>query len=182
MFKTKNQIIGIFLGSVIFLASSCSPVRVIHTDQLPDFSLQNYNTFDYYQVEASEDYPDFDTRVGWIQEELKTQLEARGVKHSGDDPDLLINIGIAVVEKTQTRDTDIRTDAHGYFSNQNYTWQSETVEAGKYLEGTVIVHFVDPDEKILLCEGVGQSIILDSEKASKKNIKTGIKKLLSDID
>jgi len=182
MFTTKNQVIGIFLGSFIFLVSACSPVRVIHTEQLPDFSLRNYKTFNYYQVEAAEDFPDYNARIGWIKEELKNQLEAEGLKQSDDDPDLLVNIGIAIIEKTQTRDTDVRTDAMRYMGGQNYSWQSETVEVGNYLEGTVIVHFVDPDEKVLLCEGVGQSIILDSEEASKKNIKTGITKLLAAID
>ena len=183
MFMKKQQIITILLGSFVFLNFGCSAVKIIHTDQVPGFSLSSYESFDFYElaVDAPES-PDFNKRVEWLEEELTNQFEMKGLKQSDDNPDLLINIGIVLVEKIQTRETDIRTDAPKYIGHMNYSWQSETVEVGTYHKGTVVVHFVDSEDKTLVWEGIAESVIVENEEKSRKNIATGAKQMFRGIN
>ena len=182
--KKRVRILNFLLPGIfgLLLITACSPVSILHTEALPDFSLSKYSSFDFYEFEVEGEVgPEFNERVDWIREEIVAQLEEKGVKQSKQKPDLLINIGMAFVEKVQTRETDFRTDAPRYAGSLNYTWQSETVAVGTYNEGTVVVHFVDSESQILLWEGIAQSVAVKSEKASKKNIANGVSKLLADL-
>jgi len=53
----------------------------------------------------------------------------------------------------------------------NYSWESETVEVGTYHKGTIVVHFVDSDDKTLVWEGIAESVIVEKDtKSCKPNI------------
>jgi hypothetical protein len=177
-----KQIYSIFLGSLVFLVSGCSSVRIVQTEAAPEFNLSEYETFGFFQVESDADtIPDFIRRVDLVKESVAEELELKGLKQTDDQPDLMINIGIAVVEKMQTRETDIRSDAPRYAGHMNYGWESETVEVGKYNVSTVVLHLVDADDKVLLWEGIAQGVMLEKDKQAKKNIESGAKRLLKDL-
>lgn len=166
----------------LLLISGCSPVKILETQKIGEFTLANYSTFDFYQMDVDGNTgPEFSERVHWIMDEVTAQMEERGVKQSDQEPELLINIGLAFVEKVQTRETDFRTDAPRYVGSLNYSWQSETVAVGTYEEGTMVVHFVDSEDLILLWEGIAQSVLLKGDKAAQKNIATGVSKLMADL-
>jgi hypothetical protein len=68
--------------------------------------------------------------------------------------------------QVQTRQTDFRTDgAPRYVGQRNYSWKSETVELGRYREGTVSVHIVDAARRELLWKGAVQGVIPDKNSA-----------------
>jgi len=166
----------------LMFITGCSPVKILQTQEVSDFTLSSYSTFDFYEMNIDgKTGPEFGERVNWIMDELTAQMEERGVKQSDQSPDLLINIGLAFVEKVQTRETDFRTDAPRYVGSLNYSWQSETVAVGTYEEGTMVVHFVDSDNKVLLWEGIAQSVLVKGDKAAQKNIATGVSKLMADL-
>ena len=183
MTNRSFQFVSILLGTIVLFIFGCSTVRIISTEGAPGFSLSNYQSFDFFRVDAGTDpMPEFNQRIEWIKEELKNQLESRGVMQSSTDPDLEVNIGIAVVDKMQTRDTDIRSDAMRYMGGQNYRWESQEVEVGAYQEGTVVIHFVDAEDDILVWEGIAQSVVVEKEKNSKKNIAAGMKQLFKNVE
>lgn len=179
----RIKIKSILLTGIIIFIVGCSTIKIIHTEKGPEFSITDYKTYDFFEVNInSDDFPEFNKRVDWIKEELIKQLEIKGVKQSTNNPDLLINIGIVVEEKIQTRETDFRTDAPRYMGTRNYSWQSEEVEVGRYHEGTVSLHFVDPANNNLVWRGVAQGVIVKKDEASKKNIAMGAEKLFDKID
>jgi hypothetical protein len=77
-----------------------------------------------------------------------------------------VNIGIQVESKTQTRETDWRTDGrYKYTGQRNYSWKSEEVVVGYYKEGTVTIHVVDAAKNSMVWKGTVKDIL--PSKASK---------------
>jgi Domain of unknown function (DUF4136) len=173
-----------FLISVILIPVlvSCSPVKIVGTQQAEGFKLANYKTFDFYKVDVSgEPSPSFNERLGWIKDEIAKQLSQRGLVMALENPDLLINIGIAIEEKTQTRETTVQ-EAPRYMGQRTYHWESQEVVVDHYQEGTVTVDLVDQAKKTMVWEGVASSIIAKNDKESRKNIVNGAEKLFEKMN
>ncbi|MCK4750304.1 MAG: DUF4136 domain-containing protein, partial [Bacteroidales bacterium] len=49
-------------------------------------------------------------------------------------------------------------------------------------KGTVVVHFVDSEDKTLVWEGIAESVIVENEEKSRKNIATGAKQMFRGIN
>jgi hypothetical protein len=174
----------VFPAMLLMLAflSSCSTVKVLQTNAAEGFSLEDYLSYNYFEIELDTiDVPEFHERIKWIEQELRGQFEARGVTRTKDNPELLVNIGLVFDEKVQTRDTDIVTDAPRYAGNMNYSWESETVEMGSYLESTFVMHIVDAKSKVLLYETISQGVVVKSDAQSQKNIAASVKKMFSGL-
>ena len=179
--KTKNVKIFSF-ALIALLIYACAGVKVVHTEKKEGFSLTHYKTYGFYKTDIDTTVlPEYNKRIDWIKNELRRRLNQKGLAE-GTDPDLLINIGIVIEEKIQTRETDFRTDAPRYMGTRNYSWKSEEVEVGRYHEGTVSIDFVSAANKALVWQGVVQSVIAKSDKTSLKNIAAGGELLFKNID
>jgi len=174
---------SIFLSiSIVFLFSACTTVKIERVNKEINFSLANYKTYDFQvaRLDIGEN-PVYNKRIIWIKEELIKQLELSGLKRSADNPDLIINVGLVVEEKVQTRETDFSTDAV-YMGTRNYSWQSEEIEIGRYDEGTFTIDFVDTKDNALKCMGVAKSVKVKKDENAKKNIAKGLDKLFRRIN
>lgn len=163
---------------VIFIAS-CSSVKVLSTEKGDGVDFRQYKTFDFYSVEAKGDTSAsrFNDRVILLEDAIALEMQNRGYLLSKTNPDLLINIGIAVNEEIQTRQTDFRTDAPRYIGQRRYSWKSENVEVGRYREGTVTVHLVDSIQNKMVWKGAVQDVIPARDANVEKAVKQGISKL-----
>jgi len=153
---------------VLFSFLSCNAIRVLPVESAPGVNWQEKRTFEFYQVQASGDTitAQFANGISDLQQAIATELKQRGYEQSANRPDWLINIGIVVNTQVQTRQTDFRTDgAPRYVGQRNYSWKSETVELGRYREGTVSVHIVDAARRELLWKGAVQGVIPDKNSA-----------------
>ncbi len=82
-------------------------------------------------------------------------MASKGLVRSGN-PELMVNLSVLVKEKTQTRQTDFRTDGlPRYMGQRRYSWKSEEVEIGKYQEGTLILDIIDTkNDKLVWRSGI----------------------------
>ncbi|MEI8073396.1 MAG: DUF4136 domain-containing protein [Bacteroidota bacterium] len=150
--------------------AACSSVKVSNTASAPNADFTKYKTFDFYKLTASGDTVSkgFDERVAVLKSAISAELGKRGYTQTSSSPDLLLNIGIQVDEKTQTRQTDWRTDGrYTYIGQRNYSWKSEEIVTGYYKEGTVTVHVVDAVKNSMVWKGTVKDIL--PSKASKIN-------------
>jgi hypothetical protein len=160
---------------ITLIMFSCSGVKVLNTDHVDGFALSNYKTFDFYKIEGSGDTSsNFTANAELLKKEIERHMKAKGLSRTETDPDLLINIGAVVLEKIQTRETDFRTDGARYMGQRNYSWKSEEVEVGRYKEGTVTVHLVDPKTKKLMWKGAVEGILPNKESNIPNTIKEGM--------
>lgn len=160
--------------------ASCGGPRVISSESAPGIDLSNYKTFDFYKIRASGDtLPDkFSARTAMIEKAIEAQLIDRGFTRNAN-PDLLVNIGIVVAEKVQTRMTDIRTDAPMYIGQRNYRWKSEEVEVGRYRLGTATMDLVDARTNSLVWESVVEDVIPDKDSKVEATIAKGVERMFS---
>lgn len=171
------------IAGFIFIFSGCSTARLVSTEQEPGFSLINYSSYNYLEVEIDTiDLSEFNKRIKWIAAEIDSQFETRGIKRSMTDPDLLVNVGLVFVEKMQTRESDYRTDGAQYMGSRSYSYNTETVDVGKYQEGTFVMHLVDAKTKVLMWEGILQGVALENDKKSQKNIVLAVNTLFKNLD
>ncbi|MBI2283034.1 MAG: DUF4136 domain-containing protein [Bacteroidetes bacterium] len=91
---------------------------------------------------------------------------------------MLVNIGIRIKEEVQTRETDWRTDgAPRYIGQRNYSWKSESIEVGRYHEGTVAIHLVDAAENKMVWRGIVRGIVPENQKNVQAEVQKGISML-----
>lgn len=162
------------------LCWACSPVKVLQAEKDPSADLSKYTTFGFYDVSASGDTLSavFNDRLQTLKDAIAAELVQRGYTQVGSGAALLVNIGIAVDEKVQTRMTDWLTDgAPRYIGQRNYSWKSQEVETGRYREGTVTVHLVDAAQRRMVWQGAIQGVVSGNAAEAEKNIRTGIRKL-----
>jgi hypothetical protein len=160
----KRFLAILMMGSL----AACSSVKVSNTESAANTDFTKYKTFDFYTLTASGDTSSkgFDERVAVLKSAISTELSKRGYTKSSSNPELLVNIGIQVEEKAQTRETDWRTDGrYKYVGQRNYSWKSEEIVVGYYKEGTVTVHVVDAAKNSMVWKGTVKDIL--PSKASK---------------
>lgn len=180
MKKLKFKLSALFIIATIVYG--CTTIKILNVNKENDFSLSDYKTYDFYKIDIDTSaYPEYNKRFLIVEEELMKQLAENGLKRSTDNPELLINIGIVLEKKIQTRETDFWTDAR-FMYQRNYKWESTEIAIGEYHKGTFALDFVDSKDNSLKCMVVGDSVIVEKEKNSRKNIEVGLKKMFKKIN
>lgn len=161
---------------------SCSTSRIVNTEISEDVDLSTYKTFDFYKLEASGDTLSrkFLYRTDLLKTAIANELVKKGYKQVSGNADLIVNIGITVKEKVQSRQTDFRTDAPRYIGQRRYNWKSKEVETGRYRIGTVDIHLVDSQKDLLVWRKVVEGVIPDRDKKLNDKIKTVIGEMFLD--
>jgi hypothetical protein len=168
----------ILLALAIF---SCSGIRVLNSESNQGFKLSDCKTYNFYELEASGDTAaNFSSNAELLKKEIEKQLALKGLRRSDTEPDLRVNIGIVVQEKIQTRETSLQ-DAPRYMGQRNYSWKIEEIEVGRYKEGTVTVHLVDPDNSTLMWKGAVEGILPSNKSKLPSTIQEGMEKLFSKL-
>lgn len=156
----KNRIFFV-LALTGGLLAACSPYKVLRGEaHKPPQIMQTYRSYEFLETDlnalaAMSVTPE---QVEALKAAIARQLDARGYVRGADNPDLLVNIGLNVAEKTQTRETNIR-EAPRYIGQYRYSWRSQTVPVGTYREGTLSVDVVDARQHDLVWEGAVSSVL-----------------------
>ncbi len=124
---------------------------------------------------------DYYNGVNLLKEAISRQMQRRGLTQSQTNPDLLVNLGIVVNQKVQTRQTSLLTDPPNYIGQRRYRWQSREVETGRYRQGTVEVHLVDPARNELVWRGVAEGVVPERTARLERTISEGAEKLFRRI-
>jgi hypothetical protein len=174
----KYAVLALIISSLV----SCSSSKVVNTQSAEGVDFKNYKTFNFYKLNtagigADTLSTDYQTNIALLQSAITREMQQRGYELSVDEKDLLVNIGIVVQEKIQTRQTDFRTDAPKYIGQRNYSWKSEDVEVGSFREGTVTVDIVDVKENKKIWEGTVEDVIPEKQSKVAETIQRSIHKL-----
>jgi hypothetical protein len=141
---------------------ACNPVIKVIAETSPGASLNKYKTFAFYQLSAQGDTitKGFAERVDLLKKAIATEMERRGFQPAQSNPDLFINIGIAIEERVQTRQTNFLQDGAPYYIGQRtYKWKSQDVEIGRYRDGTVSIHLVDAKANEMVWQATAEGVL-----------------------
>jgi hypothetical protein len=171
------------VGLICFFA--CNPVKTAVTEVSPSYSLANYSSFAFFETSAEGDLSEnYQKHLDFMKSEISKHMSYRGLlPASNGEADLLINIGILVEKKAQTRETGLLTDpgTFNYIGQQRYTWKSETVEVGQYRKGSVDVHLVDAKNNEAVWAGVTTGVIDEKEDKLLKTISKGVSEMFEKL-
>jgi len=174
-----------FIVLVLYVLAACSSVKIKDVSKANDFAISSYKTFNFYTItnEGETNGPNYEKNLKLLKEAIVNEMGAKGVMLSSDDPGLLVNIGIVITEKVQTRETSLSMpgDRIAYMGQRNYHWQSQEVEVGRYREGTIIIDLVDPSKNELVWQGKAVSVVPEKQKNVPETIAEAMKKLFAEI-
>lgn len=176
--------ISFYLLVIMLTTWACSsPIRITEREASPEFRLANYSSFGFYdELEGNNPAPaEYAPYINILKREITQQLQAKGLKYAQDNPEMLINLGLSVADKTQTRTTRFGQDGPYYSGQRRYTWKSQEVPVGRYQEGTVAVDLVDRAKNELVWKAEAVSIIPKKEETIEKRIAEGVQKLFEDL-
>jgi len=161
---------------------ACSGVRVLDTDRADGFQIGQYKTFDFYTISASGDTVSatFGRSIALLKAAIEKQMQAKGLKRTSSNPDLLVNIGVMVEEKIQTRTTNLQ-DAPRYIGQRNYSWKSEEVEVGRYKEGTATIHLVERASNKMVWKGAVAGVVPHKPEKTAALIDEGMAALFAKL-
>lgn len=177
-----KTILHYFLPVLLIALGACSSVRVVKTEPSPNFALSNYRTFAFSDIESTGDIPQsgfYRSQIDALKKSIESELKNKGLRRVDTQPDLMMNIGIAVDEKTQTRQTNIRTDPPFYIGQRRYTWRSQEVPVGQYRQGTIDIHLIDPKRNEMVWQGIVEGILPKKPEKLQKQIDEGMAKLFA---
>jgi len=156
---------------LLLLMYACSPIQVLDQEPAENFSLSNYRTFNFYEIDAGGDSLNskaYQNGIASLKTEIRQQLQKRGLQLGEHDPDLLVNIGIV-----------IRADAPRYIVQKRYPVESE--EGMKYTAGTVSVHLVDRVNNKLVWRGAVEGVVPDKPASLQRNVADAMEALFRGI-
>lgn len=167
----------IVIGTLVWMYACSPPVEVVSTHKRADVDYASYKTFNFLDISFKNDSLADTNReeITLLKQAIAREMEALGYRQASD-PDLWVNIGILVEEKTQTRETDIR-EAPLYIGQRRYRWQSEEVVVNRYQQGTVAVDIVDAARFERIWEGVATGALSENIQKLESRINTAISKL-----
>lgn len=170
---------------VLLMLAACSGVKIQGVEKADDFSVSKYKTFGFFEVvqKGSAVGPNYESNLNLLKESIIKQMSLKGIALSDINPDLLINIGIVLEEKVQTRETSFTNpaDRTAYMGQRNYSWKSEEVEVDRYREGTVTVDLVDRAQNKLVWQGSAQSVVPEKQKKVPSVIDDAMAQLFSKV-
>ena len=158
----KNLLIALLVGVG---ATACSPYRILQNETDASANWAAYRTYAFADTARINPTPDttYQAAMNELKQAVTAELTSRGYQQTPDygttdQPDLLVNIGAVLKEKTQTRQTNIR-EAPLYIGQRRYHWQSQDVPVGTYDEGTVNLHIVDTKRNDLIWDVAVSSVL-----------------------
>jgi hypothetical protein len=168
---------------LMVMMTACSGISIIGVDKADKFTISNYKTFDFFKIDASGDALSAHSKqnLELIKAAITKELQAKGVTQSSTDPDLLVNIGVVVLEKVQTRETRLG-EYPTYMGTRNYSWERQDIEVGRYREGTVAIHLVEPETKRMVWKGAAEGVLPNKQANVPKMIDQGMKQLFAKVN
>ena len=140
----------------------------------------SYKTYAFPSIQVNDtallNYKD---RLLMVQRAIESELTSRGYEITTlGSADLLMNIGITIVEEVQTRESDIREGAQ-YTGQRNYHKEAGEVVVSYYKRGTVTLDVVDVAKNKMIWQGVSDGVVKEdrTDKKAQKNVNRGMKNL-----
>jgi len=171
--------------AVAGIFSSCGGSKVLSSELVPGTDFSKYHSFDFKKMANNTPDsipPTYTGGMDLLKKSISDEMTKRGYVQSAENPDLLINIGVAVREKAQTRETDWRTDGRmTYIGQRNYSWKSQEIVVGYYKEGTVDLNLVDASNQQMIWKSTVSEVLPEKAKNLQSTVNRGVSRLFKDF-
>lgn len=163
---------------LVFLAVGCSSISVTTDfDNRIDFtSLSTYSWMENPQEPAADIQKELATNTlieGRVKRAVDEQMEAKGIRKTTQDPDMLVAFHTGVQDK-------VSVQGWGYGYGWGWGPGGVNVSTVHYQEGSLILDFIDPKTKKLVWRGVATKVLPEktTPQKSEETIRQAVKKIL----
>lgn len=174
----KNPIL---ITAIIVALASCAPVKVSSVGTLSSKAEGKiYKTYNIGGLELkSKPGENFSRNLQLVVAAIDKEMQAKGFQRGPANPDLLINLGMAVTDEVQTRETTIQDARYhvNYYGGRDYGWQSEEIVVDEYKDGHVVLDFVDTKQSEMIWQGGVTGTLTNSKKKMEKRINSAFAQL-----
>ena len=177
--------IHLILAVVIFVAASCSSVKVTtDIDKNADFTkYKTVNILDW-QEDIDQLLTEFDKDR--LRKSLKAEMDKRNIKVVDQNGDMVVSMFFVVDQKTSTTAyTDYYGGAGYGYGRMSGGWgmgyATTTYSESDYLQGAMVVDVFDQQSKDLIWEGVGVGTVKEDPKKREKTIPKAMAAVLKDF-
>lgn len=163
---------------------SCSPTQVVvEKNQYQDFKMSKYSSFDFAQIDTPNDsLVPYEEVVRILKEKISLKLEERGIVQNSSNPDLRVNLGVVVVDKVQTRTSNVTTDPFTYAGERKYYWEKREIPVNSYRQGSLTVHFVNNSGNVLVWAGTISEVVPKKQEKRLATLNTVVDKIFEHLD
>jgi len=142
-----------------------------NTDFDPSMDFLKYHTFTIRQGEIEAKSPELKSPLvrKKIEDSIRSQLQAKGLREVSGRPDLVVNFRFGAADKRQ-----VETFSTGRWG------RGRRVETFRFTEGTLVVNLMDTEGRELVWRGIYRDDESNPAKISNK-LPDDIKKLFSDF-
>ena len=162
-------------GLMVFVIS-CSSVYDVQFDYDTKADFSNLKSYDWLPIP---DKADIDSLTAQrIKNAVNTQLEAKGLKMTSDNPDFSIAAHVGSKDKVRVTNWGYSYAPYGrYWAGY---WGPGGVDVYQYEEGSLILDFVDAESKNLIWRGSGKAQVDSSmtPESREKLINEAVTKIL----
>lgn len=178
--RLKTHLVPILI--LLFSFGCSSSLVTVEGEDYQNFNLSNYTSYGFMEIENTDpSNPNFEKAIDLLKKDISTEMSSRGLSLSSD-PDLLVNIGLLVEDKVQTRTTSLATDPFTYTGQRRYTWKSEEVPVNTYKEGSITLHLVDPKLNTAVWVGSIDRVVPKKDDKKAEAIQFAVSELFKEID
>jgi hypothetical protein len=156
---------AVFSGLVSLLIAvglaGCATGPDIRVDGDPSVNIPGYRTFGFFDTLAT-DKAGYSTILSTrLKDATRRELERAGYTYSDQNPELLVNFNVNVVDKTEVYSTPSVGVGYGYYgyrSGMYGAWSGypRDIETRNYRQGTLSIDVVDAAKKALVWQGVAE--------------------------
>lgn len=166
------------LLAVVVALSSCSSLRTA-SDYDKNVDFRAYKSYSFYDKGLARlRLNDLDKRR--LMAALDAEMAAKGFVKAEGKPDFLVNLVLVSRERTE-----VYNYGPGYYGmGWGWGWRGGFWGGGfnnvnQFTEGTIIIDFLDPQQKKLFWHGLGSGLNMDNYKKREERFQTGVKEILA---
>jgi hypothetical protein len=163
---------------VLWLLIACKTAQIEVVDRHEGFELGNYESFRFIENDGDAFSMEYRPKVNFLKDEIVRQMEARDVVYDADSKDLLVNIGLAVYDRHSLDSPD----SFIFIGKRRYDWDREKIKLGRYPQGTMIIHLVDPEKQEAVLIGTVEKVLPRGAGHLHEAVIRGVERLFREIE
>jgi len=154
---TARNLLRVFGLALALAVAGCASGPQIRVDMDARANMKAYRTFGFFDSVSTDGAQYTSLLSSRLKAATRSQLEKNGYTYSQNEPELLVNFYLKIVNKQELRSSG---GYYGYRSGYYGTWTGYPyVETVDYKEGTLSVDLVDAKRKQLVWQGVAEGVV-----------------------
>lgn len=170
------------LGMLIVLAlAGCAPRFKVSTNADPTANFAVYRTYAFAQPLGT-DRPNYSSLLSqYLRTAVSRELDARGYRQTGNEPDLLVNFNVQTKDKisaTSVPTGPVYGGYYGYRAGYYGTWGGYQTQVTQYTQGTLTIDVVDAARKQLVWDG---TVVGRVREEDRQNLEAVVNQVVTEI-